>query len=133
MLQSSEHLGKSAPDVCIGPRRYRSRASCINALICPISLPPISLYSSSLHPAASLQELKEEFKDFTKWWKKAIGEDKVSNVKVSNRLLTTPCVVVAGKYGQSANMERITKAQAFQDPSRASFMKSQRVLEINPR
>ena len=44
-----------------------------------------------------IQELKEEFKDFTKWWKKAIGDDKVSNVKVSNRLLSTPCVVVAGK------------------------------------
>jgi heat shock protein beta len=77
--------------------------------------------------------LKDEFKDFTKWWKKTVGEDKIANVKVSSRLLTTPCIVVAGKYGQSANMERITKAQAFQDPSRASFMRSQRVLEINPR
>ncbi len=80
-----------------------------------------------------LQELKDEFKDFTKWWKKTIGETEVSNVKVSTRLLSTPCVVVAGKYGQSANMERITRAQAFADPSRSSFMKSQRVLEINPR
>jgi len=39
---------------------------------------------------------------------------------------------VAGKYGQSANMERITRAQAFSDPNRA-FTKGQRVLEINPR
>jgi hypothetical protein len=54
--------------------------------------------------------LKAEFKDLTAWWKKVLGND-VANVKVSNRLATTPCVVVAGKYGHSANMERIMRAQ----------------------
>jgi len=58
----------------------------------------------------SLQELKEEFKPLTKWWKKLLGSS-VTNVKVSTRLASTPCVVVAGKYGQSANMERIMRAQ----------------------
>lgn len=33
-------------------------------------------------------------------------------VQVSFRLTSTPCVVVSGKYGTSANMERILKAQA---------------------
>jgi len=79
------------------------------------------------------KELKEEFKDLTKWWKKTIGDDKVTSVKVSNRLATTPCIVVTGKFGQSANMERIMKAQAFADPNRAQFMRSQKALEINPR
>lgn len=78
------------------------------------------------------KELKEEFKDLAKWWKNLLG-DKVSGVKVSNRLTTTPCVVVTSKFGNSANMERIMRAQAFSDPSRASFMKGQRSLEINPR
>lgn len=32
-------------------------------------------------------------------------------MKLSNRLSTTPCVVVASKFGQTANMERIMKAQ----------------------
>lgn len=32
-------------------------------------------------------------------------------VQVSTRLSSTPCVVVTGKYGHSANMERILKAQ----------------------
>lgn len=77
------------------------------------------------------KELKEEFKDLTRWWKKTL-DAQISNVKVSSRLSTTPCIVVAGKYGQSANMERITRAQAFSDPNRA-FTKGQRVLEINPR
>lgn len=77
------------------------------------------------------KELKEEFKDLVKWWKGVLG-DAVQSVKVSNRLATTPCVVVSGKYGQSANMERIMRAQAFQDPSRAGMMRSQKLLEINP-
>lgn len=78
------------------------------------------------------KELKEEFKDLTKWWKTLLG-DKVTGVKVSNRLTKTPCVVVTSKYGSSSNMERIQKAQAFSDPSRAGYMKAQRSLEINPR
>ncbi|KAF5832489.1 heat shock protein Hsp90 family, partial [Dunaliella salina] len=78
------------------------------------------------------KELKEEFKPLTKWWKKVLGNS-VTNVKVSTRLALTPCVVVAGKYGQSANMERIMRAQAFADPSRAAAARSQKVLEINPR
>ena len=82
---------------------------------------------------AIFQELKEEFKDLTRWWRKTVGEEEVSNVKVSNRLSTTPCVVVTSKYGQSANMMRIMAAQAFNDPSRAAMNKGQRTLEINPR
>lgn len=35
----------------------------------------------------------------------------MSSVKISNRLSTTPCVIVASKFGQTANMERIMKAQ----------------------
>jgi hypothetical protein len=34
----------------------------------------------------------------------------VSNVKLSKRLASTPAVVVASKWGQSAHMERIMKA-----------------------
>ncbi|GIL68672.1 hypothetical protein Vafri_21916 [Volvox africanus] len=78
------------------------------------------------------KELKEQFKDLTKWWKKVIDDSRLQAVKVSNRLATTPCVVVSGKYGQSANMERIMRAQAF-SRSGGSFTPGQRVLEINPR
>ncbi|GLI59667.1 hypothetical protein VaNZ11_001606 [Volvox africanus] len=78
------------------------------------------------------KELKEQFKDLTKWWKKVIDDSRLQAVKISNRLATTPCVVVSGKYGQSANMERIMRAQAF-SRSGGSFTPGQRVLEINPR
>lgn len=80
----------------------------------------------------ALKTLKESFKGLTKWWKGQLG-DKVSAVKVSNRLSTTPCVIVSSKYGHSANMERIMKAQAFSNPGMAAMMRGQRSLEINPR
>lgn len=56
----------------------------------------------------------------------------LSRPQVSSRLATTPCVVVTGKYGNSANMERIMRAQAFSRPG-ASFTPTQRTLEINPK
>ena len=79
------------------------------------------------------RKVKAEFKDFTAWWKGLLPSD-VDAVKVSNRLATTPCVVVTSKYGWSANMERIMKAQALSDEhNRASYMKGKKTLEINPR
>jgi len=79
------------------------------------------------------KKIREMFKDFTKWWKDVLPADEVENVKISNRLVTTPCSVVTSKYGWSANMERIMKAQALSDDSRASYMRGKKTLEINPR
>lgn len=73
------------------------------------------------------------FKGLASWWKKNLGDSSVSSVRVSRRLSSAPCVVVAGKYGWSATMERIARAQALGDSDRSSMMKGQRVLEINPR
>ena len=80
-----------------------------------------------------MQALKEEFKDLTKWWKTTLGAEEVENVKVSNRLASTPCIVVTSKYGWSANMERIMKSQALSSDSKSSYMKGRKTLEINPR
>ena len=79
------------------------------------------------------KKIREMFKDFTKWWKDVLPSDEVENVKISNRLVTTPCSVVTSKYGWSANMERIMKAKALSDDSRASYMRGKKTLEINPR
>eukprot|EP00245_Coleochaete_scutata_P004390 TRINITY_DN1689_c0_g1_i1.p1 TRINITY_DN1689_c0_g1~~TRINITY_DN1689_c0_g1_i1.p1 ORF type:complete len:830 (-),score=288.69 TRINITY_DN1689_c0_g1_i1:525-3014(-) len=78
------------------------------------------------------KEIKESFKPLTKWWKELLGSD-VESVKVSNRLSETPCIVVTSKYGWSANMERIMKAQALSDDTKQAYMKGKKTLEINPR
>ncbi|XP_050233846.1 endoplasmin homolog [Mercurialis annua] len=79
------------------------------------------------------KELKESFKDLTKWWKGTLANENVDDVKISNRLDNTPCVVVTSKYGWSSNMERIMQSQTLSDASKQAYMRGKRVLEINPR
>nr|AXM43902.1 heat shock protein 90-6 [Cucurbita moschata] len=77
------------------------------------------------------KEMKQEFGQTCDWIKKRLG-DKVANVQISSRLSSSPCVLVSGKFGWSANMERLMKAQSVGDTSSLDFMKSRRVFEVNP-
>ncbi|KAK9806925.1 hypothetical protein WJX72_007685 [[Myrmecia] bisecta] len=78
------------------------------------------------------KELTERFKELTVWWKDVLGSE-VEKVKVSHRLASSPCVVVTGAQGWSANMERIMRAQALSDKGSLEYMKGRKTLEINPR
>lgn len=81
---------------------------------------------------AKADKYKEKFEPLTTWLKSVYGT-KVEKVSISNRLANSPCVLVTGQYGWSANMERIMKAQTFADASKQAYMTSKKTLEINPR
>jgi heat shock protein beta len=78
----------------------------------------------------------KKYEQLTKWLKSLYhdGLTGILRVQVAKRNLgSTPAVVSTSDFGNSANMERILRAQAFQQGVDIDTMIAMKILEINPR
>merc|ERR1711881_386659 len=73
------------------------------------------------------EDKNEEFEDFTKWYKELLGST-VNKVQVSSRLGDTALTIITSKFGVSANMERLSKGQAFGTGGQTAT----KIVEVNP-
>lgn len=82
------------------------------------------------------KELEKTYEPLISWMKDGPLKDKIENAKISTRLVKTPMALVANQYGYSGNMERITRAQAYQksggDSASNYYYGQKKILEINP-
>jgi len=75
---------------------------------------------------------QKKFKPLTKWLKTMFGPT-FMKITLSKRLGSSPAIVSSAEWGNSANMERIMRAQAYQHGADDSSLRAMRVLELNPR
>jgi heat shock protein beta len=83
-----------------------------------------------------MKELQKSYEALLNWIRDGALKDKIESVKISTRLVKTPMALVANQYGYSGNMERITRAQAYQksggDSMSNYYYSQKKILEINP-
>lgn len=77
------------------------------------------------------EEEKAAFDKLCKVMKEILG-DKVEKVVLTERLSTSPCILVTSEFGWSAHMEQIMRNQALRDSSMSSYMVSKKTMEITP-
>lgn len=83
----------------------------------------------------SLEQLKKEHEGLCAVIKAVIGDDRLASVKVSQQLVGSPAAIVSPKFGMTANMERIVKAQALQAPEHRFLLEGSALrknMVINP-
>merc|ERR1711994_1030453 len=78
------------------------------------------------------EEEKAAYAELCKKVKDILGS-KVEKVVMSDRMVGSPCSLVTGEFGWSANMERIMRAQALRDNSMSQYMMAKKTMELNPK
>merc|ERR1719195_29240 len=79
----------------------------------------------------SEEEEKAAYEELCKKVKDILGA-KVEKVMISDRMVGSPCSLVTGEFGWSANMERIMRAQALRDNTISQYMMAKKTMELNP-
>ncbi|HLP60122.1 MAG TPA: molecular chaperone HtpG [Candidatus Deferrimicrobium sp.] len=95
----------------------------------PVEMADIKIEEEEAEKKEKEEKNKEEFKDaenFVTYLKTIFGA-KIEDVKVSQRLVDSPCILVTSKSGPSPQLERIMRLQN----QKADF--SKKILEINPK
>jgi len=87
-----------------------------------------------LDPEADNIALAEKFKPLLVWMKDQVAHV-VRDVVISNRLVSSPCAIVADFGGHTANVEKLISQQNSDESNEylRMFAKKQKLLEINPR
>merc|ERR1719336_2320476 len=78
------------------------------------------------------EEEKASYEELCKKVKDILGA-KVEKVVISDRMVGSPCSLVTGEFGWSANMERIMRAQALRDNTMSQYMMAKKTMELNPK
>ncbi|KAI2800685.1 Heat shock protein [Blomia tropicalis] len=100
-------------------------------------IPLVSIVKEGLDLCETDEE-KKEHKETEKQFEKLCNSIKnvlhkqIDKVYVSNRLVTSPCCIVANQHSMSGNMERISRAQTLRSHPTKDIFGSKRLFEINP-
>merc|ERR1712203_173014 len=81
-------------------------------------------------------EVAEKFEPLTKWLGDDALKDHILRAETSERLVGSPCALIASKFGWTSNMQKIIQSQTHsktQDMQRDYYLNQKKTLEINPR
>ncbi|VDN98052.1 unnamed protein product [Rodentolepis nana] len=82
------------------------------------------------------EKLEKTFKPLTDWLKDKGLSGKIKDARVSQRLETSPCALVADDYMVSGNFQKVVLSQAYANMDTAAtqyYLNQKQTLEINPR
>ena len=97
-----------------------------------VSKGELDLGNESEKDKRKLNKFKELYKPLTSWWKSLLDKE-VEKVTISKRLVADPVLVSTGEYGYTANMERISRSQAYANTNKfPEHMAAKKQLELNP-